>query len=98
MRLEPVLTILGMAVATYLTRVGGLWLMGRVERTPRVEKWLRYVPGSILISIVAPMLVESGPQEWTAAAAVLVVWFLTRNMLATLAVGVGVISALRNFL
>ena len=40
MQTRSVLTILGMALATYATRAGGLWLMGYVKPSPRVERWL----------------------------------------------------------
>ena len=41
----PVLVaILGMALVTYLTRAGGVLLMGIVPVTARVEAFLRYLP------------------------------------------------------
>jgi len=54
MRIEVAATILGMALITYATRAGGLWLMGRVQPTPRLERWLRSLPGAILVALVAP--------------------------------------------
>ncbi|MCW5881486.1 MAG: AzlD domain-containing protein, partial [Anaerolineae bacterium] len=56
MSIDPLvgLTILGMAIITYLTRSGGLWLMGRVEPTPRVRAWMRQIPGAILVALVTP--------------------------------------------
>ena len=47
-------TILGMALMTYMTHTGSIWLTRQVRLTPRLEAWLRHLPGTILISIIAP--------------------------------------------
>ena len=54
MRVDALLTILGMAVAGYATRAGGLWLMRFVPSSPRVEAWLQHLPGTVLIALIAP--------------------------------------------
>lgn len=89
-------TIAGMSVATYVTKAGGLWMMGRVDVSGQVEAWLDAIPGAVVVSIVAPSLVTGGPVEWTAGAAVLVVAWRTENILASMTVGVGLVWALRN--
>ena len=90
------LTILGMALATYATRAGGLWLMGRVQPSPRVERWLRHIPGAVIVSIVAPIVAEGGPAELLATAATVGVGMRTKNVLLTMLTGVGVVWAARN--
>ncbi len=86
--LIPFVTILGMAAATYATRVGGLWLMGQVRPTRRVEAWLGHIPGAILIAIVAPAIVEGGlPAALAALATGLAAW-RTGNLFVAMAVGV----------
>ncbi len=92
------LTILGMALVTYATRAGGLWLMGRVEPSPRVERWLRHIPGAVIISIVAPIVVEGGPAELLATAATVGVGVRTKNVLLTMLTGVVVVWAARSAL
>jgi uncharacterized membrane protein len=92
------LTILGMALVTYATRASGLWLMGRVRPSPRVEKWLRHIPGTVLISIVAPIVAASGPAELLAVLATVVVGVRTGNVLLTMLIGVGVVWAMRNLI
>ncbi|MDY7075897.1 MAG: AzlD domain-containing protein [Chloroflexota bacterium] len=77
------LAILGMALVTYATRAGGLWLMGRVKPSPRVERWLRHIPGAVLISIVAPIVAASDPAELLAMLATVVVGARTGNILLT---------------
>lgn len=41
---ETLLTILGMAVATYATRAGGFWLMGRLKPTPQLNRLAAKAP------------------------------------------------------
>ena len=90
-----VLTILSMAAVTYMTRAGGLWLMGRVPLSPRVETWLRYVPGAVLAALVAPGIFTAGPAEAMAALATALVAARTRNFLLAIAVGVAAVVLLR---
>ena len=87
--------VLAMAVVTYATKAGGLWLVGRLELTERTETALAVLPGVIVVSIVAGELVAGDPTEWLGAAVVaLVVWTTDRLPLALL-VGVGVVAVLR---
>jgi uncharacterized membrane protein len=92
------LAILGMALVTFATRAGGLWLMGRVRPSPRVERWLRHIPGAVLVSIVAPIVVAGGPAEWLAVGVTLGLGVRTGNVLLAMLGGVGVVWAARNFL
>lgn len=98
MTTRSALTILGMALATYATRAGGLWLMGRVRPSPRVEKWLRHIPGAVLVAIVAPIVAAGGPAEWLAVGVTLGLGVRTGNVLLAMLAGVGVVWAVRNFL
>lgn len=95
MQTSSMLAILGMALVTYATRAGGLWLMGRVKPSPRVERWLRHIPGAVLISIVAPIVAASDPAEFLAMLATVVVGARTGNILLTMLTGVGVVWAMR---
>lgn len=97
MSINPVVlaTIAGMGLATYATRAGGLWLMARVPRSPRVERWLGAIPGAILVAIIAPALLASGPAGWLAAAAVALLAARTGNLLLAIAAGVTLVSVFR---
>ncbi len=92
------LTILGMALVTYLTRIGGLWLMSHVSLAGRLKAWLEYLPGTILVAIVAPAVLGAGLAEVGAALATLLVAIRTRNVLVSMLVGVGVVLVLRKIL
>ena len=97
MRLDPltITTILLMAVATYATRAGGLWLASRLELSGRVEAWLDYIPGAILVSIVAPVVLASGLAEALAALAVVLVASRTGNLPVAMVTGVCAVLVLR---
>jgi uncharacterized membrane protein len=95
---SALLTIVGMALVTYLTRMGGLWLMGRVALTPRLEAGLRAVPGAVIISILAPSALAAGPAELCAGLATVLVMLRTRNLLLALVAGVAMVWALRTLL
>jgi uncharacterized membrane protein len=96
-RLDPltIITILLMAVATYATRAGGLWLASRLELSGRVEAWLDYIPGAILVSIVAPVVLASGLAEALAALAVVLVASRTGSLPVAMVTGVCALLVLR---
>lgn len=94
LRLDVLLTILGMALATYLCRAGGYALF-RAFRPPRfVEVSLQHLPGPIFVAYVAPALATQGWKGFVAAGAVVAAQALTRNLAAAIAVGVGAMWAL----
>ncbi len=95
MRTDALVTILGMALVTYATRAGGMWLVGRASPSPRVQAWLRQVPGAVLVSIIAPVALASGPAETAAALAAALVAARTRNLLLAMLVGVAAVRLLR---
>jgi uncharacterized membrane protein len=89
------ITILGMALVTYATRAGGFWLMGLVRPSPRVEAWLRQIPGAVLVAIIAPTVLASSLAETLAALASALVALRTKNVLVAMVVGVGAVWVLR---
>ena len=95
---ETLLTILGMAVATYATRAGGFWLMGRLTPTPRLTAWLRRLPQAILLSIAAPMVLSKGPAEAMAGVVTVLVASRTRHLLLPISAGVIAVWVLRSVL
>ena len=95
MRAETFVTIIGMALVTYATRAGGLWLMGRVRPTPRVEAWLRHLPGAILAALIAPAALTSGPAEALATAVTALFAARTGSVLGAMVVGVATVWGLR---
>lgn len=90
--------ILAMAVATYGTKSVGYWVVGQVDLSDRVEAGIDVLPGAVVVAFVAPALADGGVAEWLAAAATVAVARKTGNLLASLAVGVGVVLAVRSVL
>ena len=89
------LTILGMALVTYATRAGGFWLMGLVTPSPRVETWLKQIPGAVLVALIAPTILASSIAETLAAIATVLVAIRTKNVLIAMLVGVTTVALLR---
>jgi uncharacterized membrane protein len=92
---DTLAAILEMAVITYLTRIGGLWLMGRIEERPRVDAAMRYVPGAVLAAIVAPAALTGGLAEGLAVLATIAVMARTKQLPLALVTGVAVAWLLR---
>ena len=90
-----ILTILGMALVTYATRAGGFWLMGLVTPSPRIETWLKQIPGAVLVAIIAPTVLASSVAETLAAVATVLVAIRTKNVLIAMLVGVATVALLR---
>jgi uncharacterized membrane protein len=84
-----------MALATYATRVGGLWLASRFDLSERAGSWLDQIPGAILVALVAPVVLTGGPAEALAALAVVVVAVRTASLPAAMVTGVVAVVVLR---
>lgn len=91
-------TIIGIAVATFVTKAGGYWLIQRVDVSPRLEAGLSALPGAILISLIAPRLMGGGVAEWASAGVVFVIAVRTGNILLAILGGVGTVLAVRAFM
>lgn len=95
---EALLAIAGMALVTFTLKAGGLLLANRLPRDGFVAAWLKYIPGAVLASLVAPSLVTGSPAEALAAAATALVFVLTRSLLPAMAAGVVVVYLARLWL
>jgi len=93
--LITLLAIVLMAITTYATRAGGLWLASRFDLSERAGAWLDQIPGAILVSLVAPAVLTGGPAEALAALAVVVVAVRTASLPAAMVTGVVAVVVLR---
>ncbi len=84
-----------MALATYATRAVGLWLASRLDLSERAGAWLDQIPGAILVSLVAPVVLTGGFAEALAAVAVVLVAVRTGSLPAAMVTGVGAVVVLR---
>lgn len=88
--------IIVVGLLNYLSRLSFIALFARVEMPPLVARALRFVPAAMLMAIVVPSVVFSGPgvlavsytnpKLVAALVAAAVAWY-TRNAVATMIVG-----------
>ena len=91
----PYLAIIAMAAVTYLCRVSGVLAMKHLNVSPRVERGLRALPGSIVVATVLPLAVQGGPPAALGLIAALAAMAWLRTELAALAAGLAVVSLVR---
>lgn len=89
------MVILAMAVAVYLTRAGGYWLIGRFTIGPRVRRALDTLPGAVIVATIAPVLVHGGVSGLVAVAAAGLTMIFVRRDFAAVVAGVAVAAAVR---
>jgi uncharacterized membrane protein len=90
--------ILLMAVVTYACRAGGYWLLGRVTISPRIAIGFSYLPGAVLISLVAPAMAEEGIPGVCAVAATAIAMWRTNSLLVAMVAGVGTVWVMRQLI
>jgi len=92
---SALLAIVLMALVTYACRAGGYWLMGRVTMSPRIEIGLTYLPGAVLVSLVAPAMAEEGIPGVCAVAVTALAMRRTNNLLVAMVAGIGTVWLVR---
>jgi branched-subunit amino acid transport protein len=102
--MELALLILGMALVTYATRYSMIVILGRWEVPRAVTLALTYVPTAAFAAIIAPeVLLHQGEialvnARFVAAVAAVLVATFTRHILLTIAVGMGTLWIVQEFL
>lgn len=96
MTMDPVnlVAIFGMALVTYLTRIAGLALAGRLALSPRAQAAFDAIPPAVLIAVIAPSALATGWPE-TAAAALAALAATRLPLLGVVAVGVAAVVLFR---
>lgn len=97
------LAIAGGTIGTYLLRVSFIAVLGKVDTVPpRIEYVLGFVPAAVLAALVFPPILapdgafalSPGNEQLVAGSVAALVAWRTESMLATIAVGMGVLWAL----
>ena len=97
------LTILGMALVTYVPRLLPVWLLSSKSLPPLVIAWLRYVPVAVLAAMLFPSIVVQDNQAhlglsnlflWAALPTLVVAW-KTRSLFGSVIVGMIVLAVVR---
>ncbi|WP_342359459.1 AzlD domain-containing protein [Terrarubrum flagellatum] len=89
------IAILAATLVTYLCRIGGYWAMGFVTPSPRIERALAALPGSIVAAIVLPAIAQTGLVAAIAIVIALAIKLVARNDMLALCAGVATAIALR---
>jgi branched-subunit amino acid transport protein len=98
--------VIGMAVTNIVLRGAPLALLSRLELPPTVQRWLGYVPVSVMAAIVATEVLKPGGQlldplhnpYLMAAVPTALVYRFTRSFLGATAAGMLSFLALRYLL
>jgi len=93
--LITLLAIAGMALATYATRLSGLYLMRGVTMTGRIKTALDALPPAILMAVIAPTILATGIAETIAAAITAAAALLRLPLVVVILIGVVSVVLLR---
>jgi uncharacterized membrane protein len=89
------LAIAGMAIATYATRVAGLFVMQLVSVRGRVKAAFDALPPAILMAVIAPTILATGIAETLAALITAIAAIMRLPMIVTIIIGVASVVLLR---
>jgi branched-subunit amino acid transport protein len=103
MRTPLMLLIVGLGMATYLTRVPCFLAFSRRKSPAWVQRWLRHVPVALLAALLVPTLLMPKGTLWSATtipsllgtAVTLLTLSWTKNVLAIVAAGVATVALCR---
>jgi uncharacterized membrane protein len=95
LRGDVVLAFAIMTAVTIACRLGGYWLMGFVDVTPRVRRMLDALPGSIIVAAALPVAVNGGAVVMAAIAAAMAVTIIRRNDFVAVITGMAVAALAR---
>jgi uncharacterized membrane protein len=93
----PFVGIVAMALATYLTRVAGFWLMGHVPMTLRVRRMLETLPGAIVVATIVPLMARAGVAGLIGIAVTFAAMLVRRNELLAVVLGMGSVALVRAY-
>lgn len=92
------LAILGMAIATYATRLSGFVLLSGFSPRGRLKAALDALPPAILMAVIAPTVFLTGPAETIASGITAVAAYMRLPLAVSLIIGVVSVVALRAIL
>lgn len=90
-----VLAIVGMGLATYATRLSGFYLLRGLNVSGRMKAALDALPPAVLMAVIAPVILATGPAESLAAAITAVAGFLRLPLAVTILIGIASVVLLR---
>lgn len=93
---DQYLLITILAIATFSMRYFGVLLGQYIPDTGAWARALNALPGCLIVSLVAVMVMSGGPTEWLGAVVALGVAITTRNLPLTMLIGVVAVWILRS--
>ncbi len=94
-RMDVMIAFAVMTAVTVASRLGGFWLMGYVEITPRVRRMLDALPGSIIVAAALPVVINGGTVAILAIAAAIAITIVRRNEFVAVITGMAVAALAR---
>lgn len=95
MSYNTLLAIIGMGIATYLTRVSGFYLLRGIHVSGPLKAALDALPPAVLVAVIAPTILTTGWAESIAAALTAMAAFFRLPLTVTILVGVASVVLLR---
>ena len=95
MSTSALLAILGMGIATYLTRLSGFYLLRGFNVSGRSKAALDALPPAVLMAVIAPVILTTGWAESIAAAITAVAAFFRLPLAMTIIIGIVSVVLLR---
>ena len=93
--LAAALAVLGAAAVTYGLRLGALLLAERLPQNGGFRRFMEALPGTILLSLVAPGILAAGAWGALAAAVTALCTWKTRNVFLSMILGVVIVAVAR---
>ncbi|MCB9481399.1 MAG: AzlD domain-containing protein [Desulfobacteraceae bacterium] len=91
------ITILCSAAVTYSLRLGGLLLSEKLPSSGKFKIFMDALPGTLLLSLIAPGIASSGLWGGIAAICTAVCTYRTGNVFLAMITGVGIVALSRYF-
>ena len=88
-------TIIGLAIASYIIRLSGFLLALRLPQSGRWARGMEALPGCLIVARVTLMMVRGGPVEWAAGLFVLLFAAKTRSLPLSMLAGMAAVAGLR---
>ncbi len=90
------LMVIGLtAIVTYSLRLGGLLLAAKLPQAGRFKQFMDALPGTVLVALVAPGILNSGVWGGIAAFCTGLCAYKTKNMFLAMLVGVVIVALSR---
>lgn len=93
-----VLIICIMAIVTLATRWGGMLIMSYIPISPRVQRFITAMSGSVLIAILAPIALEGDHGARLALLTTLIVMLISKKPLIAISAGILAAAMFRQFI